>query len=417
FITRFQLCLLHLEGGSLERTLYTYPNYWRSYPALIAAQYSGVQINIVSEPLESDAFLSRFPFGKVPVFEGEDGFQINEGTAIAHYVSPESLRGSCLQDSALVQQWVNFANSEIVPSVATWVYPTLGAADYNKQATERAREHLQGVLSVLEEHLKTHTFLVGERVTLADISVVCALLLAYTQVLDPPQREGYGSVTRWFCTCVQQPQFSQVLGEVQLCEKAAECVGKKVPKNDPPKEEAEQDALDPTEEAMAAEPKAKDPFASLPKSTFALDEFKRKYSNDDTMTVALPYLWENFDREGWSLWYSEYRYASELGQVFMSCNLITGMFQRLDRLRKNAFASVALFGEDGDSSISGIWLLRGQDLAFELCDDWKVDYETYTWRKLDSDDEETKMLVKEYLCWEGEFKHVGRSFNQGKIFK
>lgn len=42
------------------------------------------------------------------------------------------------------------------------------------------------------------------------------------------------------------------------------------------------------------------------------------------------------------------------------------MFQRLDKLRKNAFASVILFGTNNDSSISGIWVFRGQDLAFTV---------------------------------------------------
>ena len=55
-----------------------------------------------------------------------------------------------------------------------------------------------------------------------------------------------------------------------------------------------------------------------------LDEFKRKYSNEDTATVALPHLWEHFDPQGWSLWYGEYRFPEELSQTFMSCNLITG---------------------------------------------------------------------------------------------
>ncbi|MGH0137452.1 UNVERIFIED_CONTAM: hypothetical protein FKN15_078494 [Acipenser sinensis] len=71
--------------------------------------------------------------------------------------------------------------------------------------------------------------------------------------------------------------------------------------------------------------------------------------------------------------------------------------------------------------ISGVWLFRGQQLAFEdcdsqFCDDWRVDYGLYSWRKLDPDGEESKTLM-EYLCWEGEFKHVGKPFNQGKIFK
>ena len=41
-----------------------------------------------------------------------------------------------------------------------------------------------------------------------------------------------------------------------------------------------------------------------------------------------------------------------------------GMFQRLDKLHKNGFASVILFGGSNDSTISGIWIFRGQDLSF-----------------------------------------------------
>ena len=44
------------------------------------------------------------------------------------------------------------------------------------------------------------------------------------------------------------------------------------------------------------------------------------------------------------------------------------MFQRLDKLRKNAFSSVCLFGENNNSTISGIWVWKGHDLVFELSD-------------------------------------------------
>lgn len=50
------------------------------------------------------------------------------------------------------------------------------------QATEVAKEEVKRVLGVLDGHLKTRTFLVGERVSLADISLVCALLWLYKQV-------------------------------------------------------------------------------------------------------------------------------------------------------------------------------------------------------------------------------------------
>ena len=82
-------------------------------------------------------------------------------------------------------QWVSFADSDIVPPASTWVFPTLGIMHHNKQATENAKEEVRRILGLLDTHLKTRTFLVGERVTLADITVVCTLLWLYKQVLEP----------------------------------------------------------------------------------------------------------------------------------------------------------------------------------------------------------------------------------------
>ncbi|XP_040266086.1 elongation factor 1-gamma [Bufo bufo] len=435
-----------MAGG----TLYTYPDNWRAYKPLIAAQYSGFPITVASSAPEfqfgvtnkTPEFLKKFPLGKVPAFEGNDGFCLFESSAIAHYVGNEELRGSSRLDQAQVLQWVSFADNHIVPPASAWVFPTLGIMQFNKQATEQAKEEVKLILATLDAHLKTRTFLVGERITLADIAVTCSLLWLYKQVLDPSFRQPFGNVTRWFVTCVNQPQFRAVLGEVKLCDKMAQFDAKKFaelqPKKETPKKEkpakeqkkekeekkptpapapATEEDLDESEKALAAEPKSKDPYAHLPKSSFIMDEFKRKYSNEDTLSVALPYFWEHFDKEGWSIWYSDYRFPNELTQTFMSCNLITGMFQRLDKLRKTGFASVILFGNNNDSSISGVWVFRGQDLAFTLSEDWQIDYESYNWRKLDPDSEECKTFVKEYFCWEGEFKHVGKPFNQGKIFK
>ena len=190
---------------------------------------------------------------------------------------------------------------------------------------------------------------------------------------------------------------------------------------------------DDEEEDEFAEKPSKDPLAALPPSTFVLDAFKRSYSNDDT-PVAIDFFWKNFDPAGYSIWKCTYKYPEELRMVFMTCNLVTGMYQRLDKLRKHAFASMCVFGQDNDNQISGLWVWKGQDLVFPVCrpsilklsfligvlqlaEDWQVDFASYDWTKLDPSTEETKLLVKEYLLWEGEFKDVGKKFNQGKIFK
>jgi len=172
---------------------------------------------------------------------------------------------------------------------------------------------------------------------------------------------------------------------------------------------------DAEDEDEGGELNAKDVFAHLPKGTFNMEDFKRVYSNNDTKTVALPYFWEKFDKENYSVWLGTYKYPEELKLVFMSCNLVTGMFQRLDRMRKHAFGSVIVFGEDNKSTLSGLWIWRGQDLAFTLSDDLQTDYESYDWVKLDPSTEDTKKKITEYFSWEGDFG--GQKFNQGKIFK
>ena len=48
-------------------------------------------------------------------------------------VSNEQLRGNTSLEMAHVQQYVNFADQELLPAVATWVFPTLGLMQYNKQ--------------------------------------------------------------------------------------------------------------------------------------------------------------------------------------------------------------------------------------------------------------------------------------------
>ena len=54
--------------------------------------------------------------------------------------------------------------------------------------TERAKEDVKAALNCLGSHLLTHTFLVGERVSLADIAVACTMLNLYKYVLDPSFR-------------------------------------------------------------------------------------------------------------------------------------------------------------------------------------------------------------------------------------
>lgn len=371
----------------------------------------------------------------MPAFETADGKYLTESNAIAYFLANEQLRGGkCPFVQAQVQQWISFADNEIVPVSCAWVFPLIGIMP---QQNSNAKQDAAVVLQQLNKKLLDSTYLAGERITLADIVVFSSLLHLYEHVLEPSARSAYGNLNRWFLTILNQPQVQAVLKDYKLCEKAlvfdpkkyAEFQAKtkqqqgkqqdkkekkpKEKKETPKKDEPEE--LDAADEALALEPKSKDPFDAMPKGTFNFDDFKRVYSNEEE-AKSIPYFFEKFDAENYSIWFGEYKYNDELSKVFMSCNLITGMFQRLDKMRKQAFASVCLFGEDNNSTISGVWVWRGQDLAFTLSPDWQIDYEVYDWKKLDAKSEETKKLVTQYFSWTGADKD-GRKFNQGKIFK
>merc|ERR1712025_1199040 len=151
---------------------------------------------------------------------------------------------------------------------------------YNKTATERAKEDIKAALKTLNDHLLTRTFLVGERLSLADIAVACTMISLYTQVLDAEFRKPFVNVTRWFNTVVNQPNAKAVIGQVNLCTKMAEFDAKKFAefsgkgdnkkekKEKAPKQEEKKEEK-PAEDEPKIEKKA-DPFEKMPKGTFDL---------------------------------------------------------------------------------------------------------------------------------------------------
>ena len=157
---------------------------------------------------------------------------------------------------------------------------------------------LERSLNTLEKVLETRTFLVGERLTLADLSIATMVLRAAKVYLDNDNLSKFPSIVRFVETVLNQPRIAH-FWTVKWPEKALTYTpppkdtkkkeeSQKVapsekpkktekPKKKEPEPEEEEDDLVPKEE-----PKAKHPLDSLPKSTLNLEDWKRAYSNKDT---------------------------------------------------------------------------------------------------------------------------------------
>jgi elongation factor 1-gamma len=224
---------------------------------------------------------------------------------------------------------MSFANQEILPKVGGWIRPTLGLEPYNKKSVDDSSKAALRAIGVLDQHLLLNTYLVGERVTLADLFVTGLLTRAFENVLDKAWRSEHPSITRWYETIYNQPIYSAVAVKFKLVDVAIKYTPpKKEPKAPAPPKEApkpkakEVDDDEEEEDTATAAPKVKHPIDLLPTATFVLDDWKRKYSNEDTRSVALPWFWDNRKTEEYSIWKLDYKYNDELTQTFMTSNLI-----------------------------------------------------------------------------------------------
>ena len=58
----------------------------------------------------------------------------------------------------------------------------MGILQFNKNHNERAKDELKHILQLIDNYLRTRTYLVGERITLADVTIACDLLLLFQWV-------------------------------------------------------------------------------------------------------------------------------------------------------------------------------------------------------------------------------------------
>ncbi|PRP80070.1 glutathione S-transferase domain-containing protein [Planoprotostelium fungivorum] len=390
-----------------------------TFKVLVAAQYAGVKVDVV----ETETAPKGESIGKLPILETPQGL-LSGSDAAAHYIigqGKSTLNGSNAFEAAQVSQWVDYVASEIDLPASVWVFPILGLVHNVQPATDKATADIRKVLDTLNKYFTFRTFLVGQRVSYADIAVAASLYQLFQKLFEPAFIKPYGHAKRWFLTIVNQPQFKAVAGEFTICEKKEsprEPVKKEAPKKEaaPAKKPAakkDDDDEEKEENFEDDEPKKKNPLDFLPPSKFNLEEWKRVYSNTDTRKEAIPWFWQNYDPQGFSLWYGEYKYNDELNSTFKTANLLGGYIQRLDKLRKYGFASLVIFGDEPKLEVAGIVLNRGTAQAPELieCDD----SEHYNWRQINIEDPKDKELVQDFWAWDGEFG--GKKFNQAKNFR
>lgn len=161
----------------------------------LSRRYTWVDVNTMVGGSRTPEFLKLNGAGQVPVLELDDGRTLAQSNAIIRYLA----RGTDLIPAeaflaAKMDEWLFWEQYNHEPYIAVcrfqMVYLGKSQGDLDPEKVKRG----YAALALMEHELKQRQFLVGDAVSLADVS-----LLAYTRVAHEGgfHLDGYDAVKRW----------------------------------------------------------------------------------------------------------------------------------------------------------------------------------------------------------------------------
>ena len=172
----------------------------------LSIPFERVELDILKGLTRTPEFLAKFPNGRIPAIELDDGRLLFESNAIITYLADGT---TFLPDDkferAQVMQWLFFEQYSHEPYIASVrflvMYPQV--TDDRRMIIDLMRRRGYDALGVMEGHLKSRDWFVGNQYSIADIA-----LYAYTNVADEGgfDLSAYPSVLAWLDRVKSQPK-------------------------------------------------------------------------------------------------------------------------------------------------------------------------------------------------------------------
>jgi glutathione S-transferase len=177
---------------------------------LLRIEYEWVKVDLMTGEHKSPEYLALNPFGQVPLLiDGES--KLADAQAILVYLARQYGGDRWLPLEALplaqVVRWLSTTAGEIRqgPENARLHY-LFGATAIN---IERAHQKAEHILTQLNQHLTTHTWLEFERPTIADIAVFPYVALARDGKIE---LDAYPNVLTWIDRVKHLPGYLPMAG-------------------------------------------------------------------------------------------------------------------------------------------------------------------------------------------------------------
>jgi glutathione S-transferase len=174
--------------------------------AHLGVEYETVELSVVDRSNRSEVLGDLNPAQRVPTIILDDGRPLGESNAILWYFGDRTpYVPTDPYERAQVLQWQFFEQYQHEPAIAVARF----LVAYSEQPRDEYQDRLPGLLksgnvalAAMERHLDGREFLVGERYSIADIS-----LYAYTHVAHEGgfELEPYPAIRAWLARVAAQP--------------------------------------------------------------------------------------------------------------------------------------------------------------------------------------------------------------------
>ena len=164
--------------------------------------------------------VTKTPTSTLPLLETEEG-NLSETNAILFYFAQKyqkDLLGKNAFENAQINQWIEFASCEINRCHKAIINPVFGWNDFCKDSFDKENNKIKDYLKILEKELDGKNYLVGNRMTLADI--VLFRYLRFFMMLHFPdgmRKKLLPHTTKWFEGIMKTKEAIKAYGRTVLC--------------------------------------------------------------------------------------------------------------------------------------------------------------------------------------------------------
>jgi len=193
------------DSINVQKVLWCCEEIGLAYERIDAGRHYGV--------VNTAEFRRLNPNGLVPTIE-DDGFVLWESGSVLRYLAAKHASGSLWPEDVVARadadRWIDWSNSTLWPSMVPIFRAFLRTPEHERDdnLVEAARRETLDAMHILDAQLEGRAFVGGERFTMGDIALGCAV---WRWMTLPIERDELPQVQRWFDALSKREAYRKVV--------------------------------------------------------------------------------------------------------------------------------------------------------------------------------------------------------------